>query len=127
MIMENLPLQTTTQNNIKNLWGIEYTPGYVQQELAQTLQSKVVEKSEVILTHAQLYEVAWLFKQYDIQKPGWLRRHFVINQRRRKQLNDVLREAGLDGNWCGKRCDTNDWSGLLHSVWHLVNENQPCV
>jgi hypothetical protein len=127
MTMQNLSLQTSSQNRANDFGRNQHALCHIQQELVPTLQHKVTAKSEVSLTHAQLREAAWLFKQYDLQKPGWLRTRFVVNQRRRKQLNEVLREAGLDSNWCGTRCDADNWSALLHSLWHSVNGRHICI
>lgn len=118
-------LQTSTQNYTNSLRRSKYTLEPVQQELVPTLQRKVSAKSEITLTRTQLREAVCLFRDYGMVKPGWLRTHIVINQRRRKTLNDVLVEAGLAANWCGNPyCVNDDWSGLLHKLWHAVNGRQ---
>ncbi len=127
MTTQNLSLQTSCQNRANVFDGNEHALYSAQQELVPTLRCEVRAKSEVSLTRAQLNEATWLFKQYGLQKPGWLRTRFVVNQRRRKQLNEVLREAGLDSIWCGAHCDANDWSALLHRLWHTVNGRHKCV
>jgi hypothetical protein len=119
-------LKTNTQNNVKGTKRTNYAPDTVRQELTPTLYRKAASKNEVILSHTQLREASWLFNQYDIPKPGWLRTRFVINQHRRKLLNEVLWEASLDGCWCGPQRVNNDWSGQLHKLWHAINGVSLC-
>jgi hypothetical protein len=125
-IMETPYLQTSTQNYTKSSKRTNYPLIAVKQELPSTLYRKVAPKNEIILSRTQLREATWLFTQYDMPKPGWLRTRFVINQRRRKLLNEVLWEASLDNCWCGPHCANNDWSGQLHKLWHLVNSRPLC-
>jgi hypothetical protein len=126
-IMENFHLETDKQNQVEKLIYSEVPNGSSQSKVTPTLQPEVSTKNQIIITADELREVTWLFKQYGMLKPGWLRQRFVINQRRKKALNDVLRESGMEGLWCGKLCKTDDWVAQLHGVWHLVNGRPSCI
>ena len=92
-----------------------------------TSQVEVKNKNEIIICDAQFKEIKWLFSQYDIEKPGWLRRKFRINQRRRKCLNDVIGEAQLDRIYCDTECLNGDWSMQIHHIWHDINGVIRCL
>jgi hypothetical protein len=92
-----------------------------------TAQMKVKSKIEITITRQQLSTAKWLFEQAGKQKPSWLRQKFLLNQRRRKTLNVELMEAGLDKEYCGHAQNIKDWDGLLHELWHQVNEVPSCV
>lgn len=128
MQMENSYLESSPQNlSFGAKWAMPALKPRTQ-ELAPTLQRTVVAKNEIVLSQDQLREATWLFKQYGMQKPGWLRKRFYINQHRRKQLNHVLREAGLDRAWCQQLCcNDNEWSGQLHRLWHTIQRGAPCT
>lgn len=123
--MENSHLKSSQQNQSQTSKPTHYRDSEIGTKHQLTSQRKVVSKNKIIITHAQLREATWLFKQYNLKKPGWLRRRFVVNQRRRKLLNDVLSEASLDQSLC-KVSIAKDWSGLLHALWHQINEVPPC-
>lgn len=123
--MKNFHQESHFQNLKSKAKRIKLAPNPQTPEMDPTLQSKVSSRNEIVLTRKQLVEAKWLFKQCDIKKPTWLRRRTKLNQRRRKALNDVLREAGLDQTLCGTAA-TKDWSGLLHTLWHQVNEVPLC-
>lgn len=93
---------------------------------ASSLQIKDRPKIEIMISGQQLKEISWLFKSYKMTKPGWLRCHFLLNQRRRKLLNDVLAESACDGLMCGAITDATDWSYDLHAIWHAINEKPLC-
>jgi len=97
-----------------------------ESKLGQTLQIEVHTKNEIIITAQQLLELTRLFKDGNEQKPGWLRRRFLLNQRRRKLLNHLLFEAGCDATVCGTLSANDDWFYALHTVWHLINERPLC-
>lgn len=90
------------------------------------LQRTVASKIEITITRQQLNDAKWLFEQAGKQKPGWLRRKFKINQRRRKCLNDELIDAQLDKVYCRFDQNPEDWDGLLHLLWHQVNGVESC-
>lgn len=123
--MKNLHLKSSQQNHPQSSDPTHYQDGTQRPKAGPTLQSKAVSKNEIIITRSQFREAAWLFKQYGLQKPGWLRTRFMNNQRRRKALNEVLREASLDQALCGSAAK-KDWSGLLHELWHQINEVPLC-
>jgi len=89
---------------------------------ALTSQGNVKPKRQIIITKSQRYWAAYLFRQYGLPVPGWLRTSFKINQRRRKLLNDLLKEANLGKGYCGQCRQSDDWDYHLHSLWHRVNE-----
>jgi hypothetical protein len=119
--------QNSTKNTASYVVCDDDAQNIVAQESGTTLLIKVSSKNEIIISADQLREATWLFRQYGLVKPGWLRKQFLINQRRRKLLNDTFREAGMDGLWCGKLSKTDDWVSLLHGVWHEVNGRPPCI
>ncbi len=124
--MKNSHLKTTTLNHInapKQPTGRLDTQRHI---LSSGLQIKDRQKIEILLSASQLKELSWLLKSYDTPKPGWLRRRFRINQRRRKLLNDALVESGCDSFMCGTITDVTDWSYGLHTIWHTINEKQLC-
>lgn len=125
--MEKINLETSHQN-LTFYSGSTNTPLTALKPTSEpTLQLKVKPKSEIIITRAQLYWATYLFKQYGLAKPHWLRRQFIINQRRRKLLNDVLYEANVGSDFCEQYTSTCDWSHHLHSFWHTVNGVQLCT
>lgn len=95
--------------------------------LASTLFRKATAKNEIKISRQLHYELTRLYKDSLLKKPGWLRCTFQIDQRRRKNLNTRLYEAGLDSNWCGHCCDASDWSGMLHVFWHELNGRPKCL
>jgi hypothetical protein len=92
-----------------------------------TSQMRVSSKIEITITRQQLNKAKWLFEQAGKRKPDWLRQKFLLDQRRRKTLNVELMEAQLDKVYCGHAQNTKDWDGLLHKLWHQINEVPPCV
>ena len=94
---------------------------------APTSQIKVKSKRQIIITKQQRYWAANLFKQYGLPIPGWLRTTFIINQRRRKLLNDILWEANLGSDFCGHCQSSDDFSYHLHCLYHCVNGGLPCL
>lgn len=105
---------------------ISYVPDTQSPILNTTSQRKVESRIEIKMSRKQLQETKWLFTQYDQNKPTWLRGKFLLNQYRRKSLNDTLREAQLDKAYCDKCRDYEDWAGLLHTLWHDINEEPLC-
>lgn len=103
-----------------------YAPDTQTAVLYPTLQRKVINKIEIELSAEQFNWIRWLFMQYGQVKPGWLRRKFKLNQRRKKLLNDILREAQLDKVMCAQARGGKDWAYILHSVWHEVNGVELC-
>lgn len=119
--MEKTNLGTSQQYLTFDSGSTNTPPLALEPRIEPTLQRKVKPKSEIIITRVQLFWVTYLFKQYGLAKPHWLRRHFIINQRRRKLLNDVLYEANVGSDFCGQCTTTDDWSYHLHSLWHKCN------
>lgn len=125
-MMKNLYLATKPQKRIHHAKQVLQPSDGVERKFVLTSQGKASPRTEIKLTGYQLRELAWLFAQYGQKKPGWLRRRYVTNQRRTKQLNQVLREAGLDGCWCATLSNNDDWDGTLHRLWHQVNGGTLC-
>ena len=88
--MGNTYLLSSTQKTVNKSQTINYGSDSRKSISSSTLQIKVTPKTEVLITRRQLIWVTYLFKQYGITKPHWLRRKFLINQRRRKLLNDSV-------------------------------------
>jgi len=121
MATENSHLGSSPQNGGRSYESPQYRNRPEKSKKPSTSHRKVTRKKEISLSPEQYKEASWLFRQYEKTKPGWLRRRTVINQRRRKLLNDIWREAGLDGKWCWLLYGSDDWSGVAHSVWHQIN------
>lgn len=124
--MENIKEVSRIQNNANSTERTNYAPSTQSAVLDPTSQSKVSPRIEIKLGRKQLYETQWLFTQYGLSKPTWLRGKFLLNQYRRKCLNDNFREAQLDQAFCGKCSNYEDWAGLLHGVWHDINRSPSC-
>lgn len=123
----NTTVESPTQNIQKQHKHMNDALSTHSQVLNPTLQRKVSSKIEITLGREQFNETRWLFNQYGLKTPSWLRGKFLLNQSRRKCLNDNLREAQLDKVFCGQCHDKDDWSGLLHSLWHDINGSPLCV
>lgn len=91
-----------------------------------TSQMKVSSKIEISITRQQLNKAKWLFEQAGKRKPDWLRQKFLIDQYRRKCLNNELAEAQLNEVYCGQAQNNEDWDGLLHKLWHQINGVSSC-
>lgn len=124
--MENSHLKKSHQSSEKAPKPPTTHVGYEKPKAGSALQVKVRKKNEIKLSCYQLDELARLFKDYGIKKPGWLRQKFLIDQRRRKRLNCVLFEAGCDASACDTFIPGDDWSSALHVAWHLINEKPIC-
>jgi len=104
---------------------MNYAPDTRTPISVSTSQRKV--KPKIVIRLCERFEITrWLYKQYGLKVPTWLRRTFVLNQYRRKSLNDNLLEAQLDRAFCGKYTATNEWYDQLHSVWHDINRRPSC-
>ena len=125
--MKNYTVESPTQTKQKSAECINTALGTQKQILGTTSQRKVAPKTEITLGREQFKEARWLFNQYGLKTPSWLRGKFLLNQYRRKCLNDNLREAQLDKVFCGHCHDKNDWSGMLHSLWHDINGGSSCI
>lgn len=125
--MENLHQESPSKNNQNGSGRIIYAPSTQTPILDPTSQRKVKTQMQVTLGRRRFNFTRWLYKQYGLKSPTWLRSKFLLNQYRRKSLNDNLREAQLDKAFCGKCTNTDEWYDQLHSVWHDINEVQPCV
>lgn|GEM_PF-1134698 len=125
--MQNSTVESPTKKRQKSGRRINYPLCTQTPILDGTPQRKVASRIEIKLSRTQLREMQWLFTQYGLDKPTWLRGKFLLNQFRRKCLNDNLREAQLDQTYCGKCTEMEDWSHLLHALWHQINGVVPCV
>ena len=125
--MDKLHLETQHKNSQKNKKGMQHQVDTQTKILGATLFRKVQIQNEINITSITLRETKWLFEQYGHTKPGWLRRKFTVNQRRRKMLNDIMREAQLDKVYCSKCSCADDWAGTLHILWHQLNEVEKCL
>lgn len=124
---EKIQLKSSSKNQAKLAICTEQRLERVSPKVSPTLQGKVSSKNKVTLTRTQYYWTSYLFKNYELKKPGWLRTQFKLNQRRLKQLNKLLWEAAVDKDYCGCCKDISDWSYHLHAVWHLINRVEQCV
>ena len=118
---ETLPQNSFYASNHTNTQLLANTP-----ILAPTLYREVTTKKEISITRRQLAEITKLYSDSFSKKPGWLRQKFYIDQRRKKHLNNLLYESGLDNSWCGHCCAMDNWAGMLHSFWHEINGEQLC-
>lgn len=123
----NTTVESPTKNTQKQAGRTNYALSTQTQVLDTTSQRNVSPKIEITLGREQFNETRWLFKQYGQKTPSWLRGKFLLNQYRRKLLNDNLRDAQLDKAFCGQCHDKNDWSGMLHSLWHDINGGSSCI
>lgn len=124
--MHNFKEVSRTQNKQNGSEHIKSALDHQTSIYDPTLQRKVSSKIEITITRKQLNKAKWLFEQAGKRKPDWLRQKFYINQRRRKCLNAELTDAQLDKVYCGHRQNPEDWDGLLHLLWHQINEVQSC-
>ncbi len=125
--MQNSHLRNKRQNLESSLSYSTMLDERVERKDTSILQFKDRVKSEIKLTRQQLNELTQLFKDYAKKKPGWLRQSFLINQRRRKLLNNVLADAGCDVLVCGTLSPGSDWFYSLHAGWHLINNQSLCA
>ncbi len=126
-MLVNTTVESPTLTKQKTAKRINTALGTQKQVSSTTSQRKVSPKIEITLGRQQFKETRWLFNQYGLKTPSWLRGKFLLNQYRRKCLNDNLREAQLDKVFCGHCHDKNDWSGMLHSLWHDINGGSSCI
>lgn len=124
--MQDFKKESPNQNNQNGSGYTKSTPDHQTPIYDTTLQRKVSSKIEITISPMQLAAVKWLFHQYEQKPPTWLRKKFLINQRRRKTLNVELVDAQLDRVYCGKPQNDLDWDGLLHEFWHQINGVSPC-
>jgi hypothetical protein len=118
--------ESSTENRTLGDERINSRTALLERKIGTTSQRKVKSKSEIIITRQQRYWAADLFKQYDLPIPGWLRTRFIINQRRRKLLNDILWEANVGSEHCGQCDKSDDCFYNLHCLWHIVSGGSPC-
>jgi hypothetical protein len=124
--MENSHLKSKQQNP-REVSGCPAMPDTQEKsKTGSTLQRKVYAKREVLLDREEFKVLAMVFDDYGIKKPGWLRQQFFVNQRRRKQLSDILADVGCDGYACNTRGVSDGWARSLHVVWHSINERLLC-
>lgn len=124
--MKNLKEESSTKNVQNGSEHINSAPNHQTPIHDTTLQRKVPSKIEITISPMQLAAAKWLFHQYEQKPPTWLRKKFLIDQRRRKTLNVELVDAQLDRVYCGKPQNDLDWDGLLHELWHQINGVPPC-
>ena len=125
--MKKLHLESHGQNNQNGAERINYATDTQTPILDQTSQRKVKTQTHITLGRERFNYTRWLFTQYGLKKPTWLRGTFLLNQYRRKCLNDNLREAQLDKVFCGKCTGSTEWYDQLHSVWHDINGRASCT
>jgi len=125
--MKNLHLESWGAKMGNNAKRIIYAPDTQTPILDATSQRMVQPRMEIQLNRRQFNETRWLFTQYGLKAPSWLRSKFLLNQYRRKCLNDNLREAQLDRAFCGSCNCLDDWCGLLHLLWHDINGVEKCI
>lgn len=113
--------ESHTKKHQKHVGRINYASDTQTPIKDTTSQVRVSSKIEITITRQQLNAAKWLFEQAGKRKPDWLRQKFYINQHRRKTLNVELKEAQLDKVYCGHAQNTEEWDGLLHTLWHQIN------
>lgn len=124
--MQNLKEESPDQNLWKSAEHTNYAHETPTSISVPTSQSKV--KTKIVIKLCSRFEsTRWLYKQYGLKSPSWLRRTFILNQFRRKSINDNLLEAQLDNAFCGKYAATDEWYDQLHSVWHDINMRSSCI
>jgi hypothetical protein len=124
--MNDFKKESPTQNKQNSSEHINSAFGHQTTIKDTTSQMKVSSKIEITISPMQLAAAKWLFHQYDLKPPTWLRQKFLIDQRRRKTLNVELVDAQLDRVYCGKPQNDLDWDGLLHELWHQINGVPSC-
>jgi hypothetical protein len=125
--MENYKEESTDQNPHEDTGHTNYAPNSPAPISDSTSQRKVKTKIEIKLGYERFNTTRWLYNQYGLKTPTWLRRTFILNQFRRKSLNDNLLEAQLDNAFCGSYTATDEWYDQLHSVWHDINRRPLCA
>lgn len=113
--------ESNTKNCAFNGKSVNGREELSEHNLAATFQRKVSSKNEIVIGNKCRQWAAYLFRQYDKPVPGWLRVRLIINQRRRKQLNDLLWEANVGKAYCGQCLKSDEWDYHLHCLWHLIN------
>lgn len=124
--MEKFHQKTSSQLNSSQSNSIVSRDYELDGQVEPTLHRRTYKKSEIHITRRQLDELIRLFKDYNIEKPGWLRQRFKIDMRRRKKLNQILLESSCDSSACSTNLESGNWSCLLHEVWHQINEMPIC-
>ncbi len=81
--------ESSTRNRALGSGCVNSHTALSERKSGSTSQRRVKPKSKIIITKSQRYWAAYLFRQYGLPVPGWLRTSFKINQRRRKLLNDL--------------------------------------
>lgn len=99
--MQNYKEESPNQNPQEDAGHTNYVLDSPASILAPTSQREVKTKIVIKLGSGQFDTTRWLYKQYGLKTPTWLRRTFILNQFRRKSLNDNLLEAQLDKVFCG--------------------------
>ncbi len=125
--MKNFKEESRAANERNGSGRINYALNTQTPILGTTSQSKAKTKTQITLSNEQFKHTRWLYKQYERKTPSWLRKTFVLNQYRRKSLNDVLHEAQLDEAFCGKCTDMSEWHDQLHLVWHNIMGRPSCI
>jgi len=124
--MKDFKKESRTENTQNGTGHINSASNHQTPILSTSSKMKVSSKIEITITPKQLTAATWLFRQYDLKTPSWLRQKFHINQRRRKTLNVELIDAQLDRAYCGQTQNDLDWDGLLHQLWHQINGVPSC-
>ena len=124
--MKNYHLTAYSQNSDHGSKRPEVHVGHEKPKTVPGQQRRVSSKNQIKLSTQQHNELTELLKGYSIQRPAWLYRRFAIKQRRRKLLNDVLREAGCGLDACNSFAPSDDWAYALHVVSHLINNEPLC-
>jgi hypothetical protein len=118
--------ESNTRNRALGDGCINGRTGQPERKIGATSQRKVTSKNEIIIGNKCRYWAAYLFRQYGKPVPGWLRASFKINQRRRKLLNDLLKDANVGKTYCGKCQQSDDWDYHLHCLYHILNRGEQC-
>lgn len=124
--MNSTHLETPTQNKQSKLNHTNTQLLSSKEDLVRTLLLSSKDRTQINLSRQQLDSFIWLYRQYDIKKPGWLRCKFRINRLRKSELNRVLVEAGVDNRYCSNDSFSFDRFDYLHLAWHQINGRSLC-
>jgi hypothetical protein len=117
-------LESSAKKTVFIVGGIKYQVSIQTVGFQPTLYRSSKNKDEISITKQQLDAFIWLYKQYGIKKPGWLRQKFYINRLRRSELNRILKEAGCA--YCSGEM-SEDLFASMHLAWHLINKEVLCI
>jgi hypothetical protein len=82
---------------------------------------KMPSKNELSLGRKELSELRYLISnQYGFEPQNWVMRLTKLTPTRRNWLRAILFESGCGEDFCSNGNMLNDWSAILHTVWHKL-------